>query len=58
MSALDQANDRFGKKTLVFASEGMKQPWQLRSNHRSSRYTTRLVDLPVVRCGNGAASRV
>lgn len=49
MTALDQVNDRFGKKTMVLASEGMKRPWQMRSNHRSPRYTTRLSDLPVVR---------
>lgn len=49
MSALDQVNNRFGKKTLVLASEGMKRPWQLKSDHRSPRYTTRLTDLPVVR---------
>ena len=49
MSALDQVNSRFGKKTLVLGSEGMKRPWQLRSDHRSPRYTTRLADLPVVR---------
>ncbi len=49
MSALDQVNNRFGKKTLVLASEGMKRPWQLRSDHRSPRYTTRLTDLPIVR---------
>jgi len=49
MTALDQVNDRFGKKTMVLASEGMKRPWQLRSDHRSPRYTTRLSDLPVVR---------
>lgn len=49
MTALDQVNDRFGKKTMVLASEGMKRPWNLRSDHRSPRYTTRLSDLPVVR---------
>lgn len=49
MSALDEINARFGKKTLVLASEGMKRPWQLRAEHRSPRYTTRLSDLPVVR---------
>ncbi len=49
MTALDQVNDRFGKKTMVLASEGMKRPWQLRADHRSPRYTTRLSDLPVVR---------
>jgi DNA polymerase V len=49
MTALDQVNDRFGKNTMVLASEGMKRPWQLRSDFRSPRYTTRLSDLPVVR---------
>ena len=49
MTALDQVNDRFGKKTMVLASEGMKGSWKLRSDHHSPRYTTRLSDLPVVR---------
>ena len=49
MTALDQINDRFGKKTMVLASEGMKRTWQLRADHRSPRYTTRISDLPVVR---------
>ncbi|MEM9798240.1 MAG: DUF4113 domain-containing protein [Pseudomonadota bacterium] len=49
MGALDAVNDRFGKKTLVVASEGMRRAWALRADHRSPRYTTRLSDLPVVR---------
>ena len=49
MTALDAVNSRFGKKTLVLASEGMSRSWQLRANHRSPRYTTRISDLPVVR---------
>lgn len=49
MKALDLINDRFGKKTMVLASEGIKRPWQLRAEHRSPRYTTRLSDLPIVR---------
>ena len=49
LGALDQVNDRFGKKTMVLASEGVKRPWQLRADHRSPRYTTRISDLPVVR---------
>jgi DNA polymerase V len=49
MLALDQINKRFGKKTVVLASEGMQQSWQLRANYRSPRYTTRLSDLPIVR---------
>lgn len=49
MTALDQVNDRFGKKTMVLASEGMKRSWQLRADHRSPKYATRLSDLPAVR---------
>lgn len=49
MRALDEVNGRFGKKTMVLASEGMSRPWQLRADHRSPRYTTRISDLPVVR---------
>jgi DNA polymerase V len=49
MRALDAVNSRFGKKTMVLASEGMSRSWQLRADYRSPRYTTRLSDLPVVR---------
>ena len=49
MQALDAVNARFGKKTMVLASEGFDRPWQLRADHRSPRYTTRLSDLPIVR---------
>jgi DNA polymerase V len=49
MTALDEINVRFGKKAMVLASEGMTRSWQLRADHRSPRYTTRLTDLPVVR---------
>ena len=49
MQALDAVNARFGKKTLVLASEGTGRSWQTRAAHRSPRYTTRIEDLPVVR---------
>ena len=49
MAALDAVNAWFGKKTMVLASEGMERSWQLRADHRSPRYTTRMADLPVVR---------
>ena len=49
MGALDAVNDRFGKRTMVLGSEGMKRTWALRADHRSPRYTTRIADLPVVR---------
>ena len=49
MAALDAVNGRFGKKTMVLASEGTGRSWQLRADHRSPRYTTRMADLPVVK---------
>ena len=49
MNALDSVNDRFGKKTMILASEGIKRSWVTRSNHRSPRYTTRIDELPILR---------
>ena len=49
MAALDAVNARFGKKTMVLASEGTSRAWAMRAEHRSPRYTTRISDLPVVR---------
>jgi Nucleotidyltransferase/DNA polymerase involved in DNA repair len=48
-AALDAVNDRWGKKTLILASEGFKQPFATKADMRSPRYTTRLSDLPVAR---------
>ena len=49
ISNTNPKRDQVQEKTMVLASEGMKRTWQLRSDHRSPRYTTRLSDLPVVR---------
>lgn len=49
MATLDKINERFGKKTMVLASEGMKHTWKVRSDHQSPKYTTRISELPVVR---------
>lgn len=46
-AALDAVNDRWGKKTLILASEGFKQPFATKADMRSPRYTTRLSDLPI-----------
>ncbi|ANL12004.1 MULTISPECIES: Y-family DNA polymerase [unclassified Rhizobium] len=48
-TALDAVNDRWGKKTLILASEGFKRPFETKASMRSPRYTTRLADLPIVR---------
>lgn len=49
MGALDAINDKYGRKTIVMASEGFNRPWTLKSDMRSPRYTTRISDLPIVR---------
>lgn len=49
MKALDSVNDRFGRKTMVVATEGFQGKWGLKADHRSPRYTTRIADLPIVR---------
>ena len=49
MQAMDAVNDRFGKRTLTLASEGLERSRALRTDHRSPRYTTRISDLPKVR---------
>ncbi|NKK39845.1 DUF4113 domain-containing protein [Rhizobium leguminosarum bv. viciae] len=48
-AALDAVNDRWGRKTLILASEGFRQSFATKADIRSPRYTTRLADLPVVR---------
>lgn len=48
-AALDAVNDKWGKKTVILASEGFKQPFATKADMRSPRYTTRIADLPVAR---------
>lgn len=48
-AVLDSINDRWGKKTLILASEGFKRASETKASMRSPRYTTRLADLPTVR---------
>ncbi|MBY5819887.1 Y-family DNA polymerase [Rhizobium leguminosarum] len=47
--ALDAVNDRWGKKSIVLASEGFKQSFATKADMRSPRYTTRATDLPIAR---------
>ena len=49
MSALDAVNGRFGKKSLVLASEGFQKRAVMKQQFRSPRYTTRITDVPVIR---------
>ena len=47
MGALDKINQRFGMNTVRTARAGTKQQWQMRSGHRSKRYTSRWDELPI-----------
>jgi DNA polymerase V len=47
MAALDQINALMGKKILIIAAEGITQPWKMRQNNMSPRYTTNWNDLIV-----------
>lgn len=50
MAALDAVNDKFGKKRMVLGSEGFRRSFEAKAEMRSPRYTTRLSEVPVVRC--------
>ena len=47
MAALDQINALMGKKILIIAAEGITQPWKMKQNNMSPRYTTNWNDLIV-----------
>ncbi|HUP26448.1 MAG TPA: Y-family DNA polymerase [Candidatus Limnocylindrales bacterium] len=49
MSAIDNLNERFGKRTLRFAAEDLGSAWKPIYNLRSPRYTTNLKELPSAR---------
>jgi DNA polymerase V len=52
MHAMDQVNDRFGKRTILLGSSGFTQgadTWGMRQVRRTPCYTTRWSEVPVVR---------
>lgn len=49
MGVLDGINSRFGKGVVRIASEGFNRGWEMRANHKSPAYTTRLSDIISVR---------
>ncbi|HOY66004.1 MAG TPA: Y-family DNA polymerase [Candidatus Ozemobacteraceae bacterium] len=49
MIAIDGINAMLGRGTVRFLGEGTTQPWKLRAQFRSPRYTTRLSDVPTAR---------
>lgn len=40
MATLDQINRKMGKQAIKLASEGFRQPWRMRQEHKSPAYTT------------------
>ncbi|REC94859.1 Y-family DNA polymerase [Kushneria indalinina] len=49
MSVLDQLNGQYGRGTVTVGVQRQAAAWQLRSNHRSNRWSTRWEELPTVR---------
>lgn len=52
MVAMDQVNDRFGKRTLLLGSSGIEQgadTWGMKQVRRTPSYTTDWRDVPVAR---------
>ena len=50
MKTLDRVNQRFGSGTLYHAAQGIEPRWRMRRELKSPNYTTRLSDIPTVRC--------
>ncbi len=50
MTLLDRINQRFGRDSLVFGSEGLNGKWTMRQNLLSPGYTFNWAELPRVRC--------
>ena len=48
MTALDKLNGEYGKRTLHFASEGIKKTWDMKRDRMTPAYTTRWADVPSV----------
>ncbi len=47
MHLMDLTNQRFGRRTLFILGQGTKQPWQMKSEKRSPRYTSNWNELPI-----------
>lgn len=49
MAAMDAANQRWGRATVIPAAVGIKRQWATKFEKRSPRYTTRWRELPLAR---------
>lgn len=47
MTTLDGINTRWGRGTVRYLAEGLVQPWQMKRQRMTPRYTTCWAELPV-----------
>ena len=50
MVVMDGINSRWGRGTMRYLAEGLAQPWQMKRQRMSPRYTTSWAELPVAVC--------
>ncbi|WP_415913093.1 Y-family DNA polymerase [Neptuniibacter sp. QD37_11] len=50
MACLDKINGRYGRNSVFVAGQGVEQKFSMRREFLSKQYTTRLSDLPVIKC--------
>lgn len=48
MGVLDAVNQRYGKNTLFYGSQGVQHKWQMKRNNMTPRFTTSWSDIPKV----------
>ena len=48
LAAADQINREYGRGTIRLLAEGLQQPWKMRRNLKTPRYTTSWDELPLV----------
>ncbi len=51
MATLDEINAKMGRGTVRSAGEGLVKPWAMRSDNKSSAFTTSWMELPLVSAG-------
>jgi DNA polymerase V len=49
MIAVDRINARWGRKTVKYLGEGIKQAWRMKQSRKSRRFTTCWKELPIVK---------
>ena len=50
MEVVDRLNERWGRHSVFFASQGIRQSWKTQAKWRSPRYTTAWNELAIARC--------